>query len=155
MLLGVLLWLLAQLRLRSGELSRERSGRAEAERLLREAAEKYHVLDREYAEFRGREGERRQAQDEKLALLGKVREELETSLGAAALKASAEALRQLQEGNRESGEREREKLDGILKPMRDCVERLGGRVQQNDRQWNESMARFEEQIRQLRGASAP
>ncbi|MDR2663962.1 MAG: DNA recombination protein RmuC [Puniceicoccales bacterium] len=142
-----MLWL--RLRQRTAELVQERKRREEAERSFREFSEKYHDLDRSHAEFCGREEERRRANEEKLALLANVREELTATFGGAALKASEEALEKLRQGNREDGERERERLEGILKPMRECVEQLDGRVQRNDRQWNESMARFEEQIRQL------
>lgn len=142
-------WLFAVLRTRSKELISERNLREAAETDLRELVEKFHALDREYAEFRGRDSERRQINDEKIALLEKVRKELETAFGAAATKASAEALAKLQESNAVNGVAQRERLENVLKPMRDCVDRLEGRVQQNDRQWNESMARFEEQIRQM------
>jgi DNA recombination protein RmuC len=138
-----------RLRRRSVELEQERGLREEAERSFRELSEKYHFLDRTHAEFCGREDERRRANEEKLALLAKVREELATTFGGAALKASEAALERLREGNRQDGERERERLEGVLRPMRECVERLDGKVQRSDRQWNESMVRFEEQIRQL------
>jgi DNA recombination protein RmuC len=138
-----------RLRRRTVELLRERKLREEVARSLCELSGKYHSLDRTYAEFCGREEERRRANEEKMALLAKVREDLATTFGGAALKASEEALERLREGNRQDGERERERLEGVLRPMRECVERLDGKVQRNDRQWNESMARFEEQIRQL------
>ncbi|MDR1436214.1 MAG: DNA recombination protein RmuC [Puniceicoccales bacterium] len=137
---------MALLLMRSRELRREREMRQNGEAALRDLGEKYHSLDREYAEFRGREAERSAANGEKIALLGKMRDELEASFGVAAAKASAEAVNHLREGNRESGNLERERLEATLKPMRECVERLGGQLQRSDRNWNESMARFGEQM---------
>ena len=147
--IGVAAVALALFFARSRDLLNERNCNKELELAMGELVEKFHKLDRDYAEFRGREEERRQLSDEKIALLAKMREELEASFGSAATKAAEEALNKLQESNKESGTIERERLENVLKPMRECVDRLEGRVQQNGLRWGESMARFEEQIRQM------
>ncbi|MDR2576920.1 MAG: DNA recombination protein RmuC [Puniceicoccales bacterium] len=111
--------------------------------------EKFHALDREYVEFRAREAERRSALEEKLAFVEASRIEMEKTFQIAAAEASEKALRQLRQGNREDGEKERLRIENMLKPMRECVERLDVRVQQTDRRRVETGARFEEQMRHL------
>ncbi|MDR3316735.1 MAG: DNA recombination protein RmuC [Puniceicoccales bacterium] len=111
--------------------------------------EKFHALDCEFVGFRAREAERLRALEEKLSFVGNARAEMEKSFKVAAAEISEKALLQLQRESREEGERERLQLEGVLKPVRECVERLDARVNLTDRQRMESTTRFEEQMRQL------
>jgi DNA recombination protein RmuC len=74
---------------------------------------------------------------------------MEKSFKFAAAEAAESAMKHLRQSSREDGEKERLRIENIIKPMRECVERLDTRVQQTDRRRTESGARFEEQMRNL------
>lgn len=113
----------------------------------------YHLLDKEFTEYRARQSERLLSLEKQLKFLQEAKIQLEQAFKAIAGEVSARALTQLQSQNRHEIGKDKELIANLLKPVRECVEKLERRVNDSDQQRSQMSGKFEEQLKQLLQAS--